>query len=363
MITLLTIGLCALILCILAWAFAHAHLQGEDHSHLDLYHGTPINQDVEPSRAHHDVVALLRNMRQGEPKGISKNRLAHMRERIDAIGDTANLDNITLTPIETHIDGHPITGEWICADNSDPHERLLYIHGGAFMLGSPKSHRTITTKLARSLNLSVFSLDYRMLPENKRMDCVEDCQAAYRWLMMNGPDGSAPAKHLYIAGDSAGGNLALVLSAWARDTDIQMPTAVIAMAPATDATLSSPTLTQNQATDPMLGPSLGMMLKLPRTLILWLAWVGSRRKPTDTAISPLHHRLDNLPPTLIHASEHEMLFGDARRYFNKARAAGSPVSLVTWLHMVHVWHVFEPNLPEAQQAFEHITEFVNATRS
>jgi acetyl esterase/lipase len=108
----------------------------------------------------------------------------------------------------------------------------------------------------------------------------------------------------------------------------------------------------------MLGPLLGKFTSAPRFLIAWGSWLSSRVHPCDPRVSPLRGNLADLPPTLIHASEAEMLLDDARRYVNKATEAGSEATLETWHHMLHVWHVFDPRLPEAQEAFEHIARFM-----
>jgi len=94
--------------------------------------------------------------------------------------------------------------------------------------------------------------------------------------------------------------------------------------------------------------------------LLWISWFINRVRPCDPRVSPAHGRLHGLPPTLIHASEAEMLLDDARRYVNKARAAGSDARLQTWHHMVHVWHAFGAALPEASEAFGRIAEFLES---
>ena len=110
--------------------------------------------------------------------------------------------------------------------------------------------------------------------------------------------------------------------------------------------------------DHMLGPAFGPITRMPRWLLSWFSWITGRVRPCDPRVSPVFGDLSNLPPTLVHASEAEMLLDDARRYVNKAREAGSEVTLETWHHMLHVWHAFEQRLPEAREAFEHIGRFL-----
>jgi acetyl esterase/lipase len=206
--------------------------------------------------------------------------------------------------------------------------------------------------------VSVLAVDYRLVPENRRIDCLTDCQTAYRWILENGPDGPGPLDVLFVSGDSAGGNLTLAVIAWARDVGLRAADGAIALSPATDAAFASPSLISNIATDHMLGPMFGRITKLPKSVVAWFGWLSNRMHPCDPRISPLRGNLADLPPTLVHASEAEMLLDDARRYVNKATAAGSEATLETWHHMLHVWHIFEPSLPEAQEAFDHIHRFM-----
>jgi acetyl esterase/lipase len=113
-------------------------------------------------------------------------------------------------------------------------------------------------------------------------------------------------------------------------------------------------------TDPMLGPLFAALMKIPHPLLLLIGWMQNRIRPNHPVISPVYGDLSNLPPVLVHASEVEMLLDDGRRYVNKASAAGSPVRLQTWNHVVHVWHIFNPTLTEAREAFAEIEKFLTA---
>jgi monoterpene epsilon-lactone hydrolase len=257
------------------------------------------------------------------------------------------------------VDAGGVPAEWVLAPGADPARRTLYIHGGAWMMGSPRSHRTITTRFSEVTGGAVLAIDYRLMPEHPRMAGIEDCRSAYRWMLDNGPDGAAPASAVFVAGDSAGGNLTLSLIAWVRDQGLRAPNAAVAMSPATDGTLGSPSLLANIETDAMLGPLFGPLSRVPRSVLLWVAWLRHRIRPNDPVVSPLFGDLSNLPPLLIHASDVEMLLDDSVRYSNKASAAGSPVTLQTWNHVVHVWHIFNPELTEARQAFDEIGRFID----
>lgn len=263
------------------------------------------------------------------------------------------------------VDAGGVAAEWVLAPGADPTRRTLYIHGGAWMMGSPRSHRTITTRFSEITGGAVLAIDYRLMPEHPRMAGIDDCRVAYRWMLDHGPQGaegnatsSVPASAVYVAGDSAGGNLTLSLIAWVRDQGLRAPDAAVALSPATDGTLGSPSLRTNIATDAMLGPLFGPLARVPRSALLWVAWLRHRIRPNHPVVSPVFGDLSNLPPVLIHASDLEMLLDDSVRYTNKARAAGSPVTLQTWNHMVHVWHIFDPDLTEARQGFDEIAKFL-----
>ena len=260
----------------------------------------------------------------------------------------------------TPIDSAGVRGEWVLAPGADSTRRTLYIHGGAFIVGSPKSHRTLTSRFSALTGGAVLAIDYRLMPEHSRMAGIEDCRTAYRWMLENGPNGREPARAVFVAGDSAGGNLTLSLIAWVRDQGLRPADAAVALSPLTDSTMASPSLKANLHTDAMLGPLFGKMTRVPRSLLLWIGWMQTRINPRDPVISPVYGDLSNLPPVLVQASEAEMLLDDSRRYVNRAQAAGSPVRLQTWSHVVHAWQIFNPELTEARDALEEIRKFLAA---
>jgi acetyl esterase/lipase len=279
-----------------------------------------------------------------------------MRSAMDALGEEVDFEGAIIP-----VDESGIRGEWLLAPGADPGKRLLYIHGGAFVAGSPLSHRAITAEYARRYGGAVFSLDYRLMPEHRRQAGIDDCRAAYRWILDTGPEGPGRAREVFISGDSAGGNLSLSLSGWIRDRGLPPPNGVIALSPATDNTFASPSMKTNIETDPMLGPLFGKLSRVPKFLLRTWALVTNRIPPRHPSVSPVYGSLAGLPPTLVHVSAQEMLLDDAVRYVNKARAAGSPVELQVWGHMLHVWHIFVMReMEEARHAFEQIEHFMNA---
>ena len=338
-----------ILIILLVVAVSYLHLRGENLSYLDS-HVVP-RPGGEPSAEYLQVVDSLKKMT--SMGGAGRKRLATLRQYMDAMSDGRYLDSEFIPVNEGNL-----RGEWVIAPGVNSRRRVLYIHGGAWMVGSPKSHRSITNRLSEVANAAVFSLDYRLLPEHRRAQGIEDCQQAYRWLLVNGPQGPEELDFLVVAGDSAGGNLTLSVIAWARDAALRAADAAIAFSPATDVALTSPSLTGNIASDPMLGPAFGKLIKIPLPLLWWASWFTNRIRPADAVVSPLRGDLSGLPPVLVQVSEAEMLFDDARRYVAKAQAAGSPVVLQSWPHMVHVWQIFTPELPEANHAYDNIGEFL-----
>jgi acetyl esterase/lipase len=327
-------------------------LRGSSLSHLDSDPLPPA--EYSPSPAQREALRMIRDMNRAGKGLRGRARLNAMRDFMDRMSDGLDLTS----EFRAAQDSGP-RGEWVIAPNAQPERRILYIHGGAWMAGSPKSHRAITDRLSQLANAAVFAVDYRLMPEHRYRDGLRDCQSAYQWLLANGPDGPAPAQFMAVAGDSAGGNHSLSLIAWVKEQDLQQPDAAVALSPATDLTFTAPSLRNNLGTDALLGPAFKPLTRFPLPLLWWGTFLFFRMSPSNPLLSPLRADLSGLPPTLIHVSDTEMLVDDARRYTRKARAAGSPVELRIWPGMFHVWHIFTPQLPEADDALKDIGDFLN----
>ncbi|MGM0571898.1 MAG: alpha/beta hydrolase [Pseudomonadota bacterium] len=326
-------------------------LRGENLTYLDR-DDTPT-QDYTPSPGYHQVLETIRDMGRSARGLKGRARLMALRRHMDSLSEGQEFVS------EFRPSGaNAPKGEWVLAPGVNPRRRVLYIHGGAWVAGSPRSHRTITDRLSKVANAAVFAVDYRLLPEHRYREGLRDCQQAYQWMLEHGPDDPEPAEFVVVAGDSAGGSHTLVLIAWIRDQGLRQPDAAIALSPSTDLTLTAPSNRLNIKTDPLLGPTFGSLMRVPLPILWWLSFFGMRLSPSSPLVSPLRGSLENLPPTLIHASESEMLLDNARRYANKAQDAGSPVELKTWPGMVHVWHIFPDLLSEAEEAFDDIGEFL-----
>lgn len=353
---------CLILLVLVFWAFERFYLRGR---RLETY-PRPVDPDAlksfskaeDPGPEHQEVIKAVTELTAQISFNIRKNNIPAARSVMDSISD-GRVYRCEFIPV----DAGGVTAEWVIAPGADTTRRLLYIHGGGFMLGSAKSHRTMTSKFSEITACAVLAIDYRLLPEYKHMDCVRDCRAAYQWLLENGPDGRGEIRQLFIAGDSAGGNLALSLVAWVRDNGLHTPDAVVVLSPLTDSTFSGASIHNNEATDIMLAPLLRILNRMPQFLTSWLHLWSHRIRPANPIASPLFGDLSDLPPTLVQASEAEMLLDDARRYVYKACASGSPVKLQTWAHMLHVWQIFDPHLPQAAEAWLEIGEFLEAQAS
>lgn len=341
---LVTMALIIMALVAAVLALRRKHQAGEeDETHTAL----PLNEN------HRQVLEKINGMHAATEGLRGRARIKVLRRCMDSMSDDLDV----ISSIRRSVNGAP-KGEWVVAPGAAPNRRLLYIHGGSWIAGSPKSHRAITDRLSRLANACVFAVDYRLMPENRYQDGLNDCQQAYRWLLNNGPNGKAAADFMVVAGDSAGGSHTLVLLAWIRDQRLPPPNAALALSPSTDLMLTLQSAPDKLKADAMLGPSLVKLMRIPLPLRWLVAVLSMRTLPSSPLVSPLRGSLHQLPPTLIQVSESELLLENAQQYAAKAQAAGSLVAVKTWPDMVHVWHLFTPLLPEAEAAFVHIEKFL-----
>jgi acetyl esterase/lipase len=244
--------------------------------------------------------------------------------------------------------------EWLLACNSVSSSRLMYVHGGSWISGSLQGYQAHAGRLAQETGCCVLNVDYRLAPENAFPAGLEDCDRALDWMLHNGPVEAGAAESTFIAGDSAGGNLILALLLMRRDQGKPLPSAAIALSPATDLTWSSPSIVNRADIDPILRPQrLGAVVQ---------AYLQSRAAVDDPYVSPLFGELQGLPPLMLQVGEAEVLFDDSTRFAGKAGAAGVAVNLEAWPDMPHVFQMFAPYLPQASGALASIGEFVRLIR-
>jgi epsilon-lactone hydrolase len=245
-----------------------------------------------------------------------------------------------------------VPAEWVTAAGVADGRVIMYLHGGAYQLGSPATLRHLVALLSAAAQARALSVDYRLAPEHPFPAAVDDAVAAYRWLLAAGHDPASIA----IAGDSAGGGLTLATLVALRDSGDRLPAAAVAMSPWTDLALTGESLRTRADADVMITPA-GMR----QTAALYLAGAD----PRHPYASPLYADLHGLPPILIHVGDAEVILDDSTRFAARARLAGVDVTLEIWGEMPHVFQAFAGLLPEADQAVAHIgswlREHVRAT--
>ncbi|MBL0172992.1 MAG: alpha/beta hydrolase [Gemmatimonadaceae bacterium] len=245
----------------------------------------------------------------------------------------------------------PPSGDWRGGEIvSWPHARsdgpvLLYLHGGGYLAGSPETHRPLVASLVRRLEGAAFVPDYRLAPEHPYPAALDDARAAYGHLLSLG---IAPAR-IVIAGDSAGGGLALALTLALRDTHAPLPAAVVTFSPWTDLAATGRSIEENTDRCAMFA---GITIHRAATFYLGAS------NPRLPYISPLYGEFAGMPPLLVHASEDEVLRDDAVRVAERARAAGVDVELRLWQRVPHVWQFFPAVLPEAAESLTDTVRFI-----
>jgi acetyl esterase/lipase len=244
---------------------------------------------------------------------------------------------------ETRLAGRPALE--LLAPGAERGRALLYLHGGAYVAGSPRTHGELAARISRATGMRAVSLDYRLAPEHPFPAAIEDAVAACRALR---EQGTAP-RRMVIAGDSAGGGLALATLLALRDAGDPLPAAAVLLSPWVDLEGTGESVRALAARDPIANVKL---ITLGRTLYL------NGADPRHPLAAPLHADLAGLPPLLIQVGTREVLLDDSRRLATKARAAGCDVTLEEFPEMIHVWQIFAPILEEGQRAIEKIGEWV-----
>ncbi|UCC45032.1 MAG: alpha/beta hydrolase [Candidatus Zixiibacteriota bacterium] len=238
-----------------------------------------------------------------------------------------------------------LSAEWISVGDNPEQRAVLYVHGGAYNIGSLNTHRDIAARIAKASKMKTLSIDYRLAPEHDHPAAVEDVVSAYRWLLENGYS----PRNIVIAGDSAGGGLAVAALVSLRDAGEQLPAAAVCMSPWTDLEGTGESITSLAHKDPFLTSDwLGVMAK---------NYVADD-DPRSPLISPIYADLHGLPPILIQVGADEILLSDSTRLEKRGRQAGVDVTLDIWANMWHVWHLFAGQMPEAKRAINEVGKFI-----
>jgi monoterpene epsilon-lactone hydrolase len=242
------------------------------------------------------------------------------------------------------VDEGDVRGEWIEPRNPRP-GTILYIHGGGYVSCSAATHRPATAALARRTQRRVFSVEYRLAPEHRFPAAFDDAFAAYRWMLSHDrPDNVA------LAGDSAGGGLALAVLVAARDSAVPLPACAVLFSPWTDMEGSEESMDLNAARCAMFAPA--------NIDDFATAYLGdaSRRDPRA---SPGTADLSGLPPLLMQVGDTELLLGDSARVHASILESGGECELQTFEHVFHGWQMLDGIMPEASAALDLAADFID----
>lgn len=227
---------------------------------------------------------------------------------------------------------------------------LLYMHGGAYLGGSASGYRGLAAEIGKVLGLPLWSLDYRLAPEHRFPAAIEDTVAAYRALL---DAGTAPGR-IVIAGDSAGGGLALATLVKLRQEGLPLPAAGYLLSPWADLACDGPTMASKAAADPSLDAA-GLLASAAH-------YLGTHDAAHPLA-SPVNADLSGLPPLLVQVGSSEILLGDSVLVADRAGAAETHVQLEVWPEMIHVFQSFHFMLPEGRAALDSAGAFLRARLS
>lgn len=296
-----------------------------------------------------------------QSRGISaylalKNRVTGRSGLLDVARERADVESMArmfrpIGPIECEpVSADGVPAEWIHQPGRVPRRAVLFLHGGSFVCGSIASHRTLAGNVALASDSQVLLIDYRLAPEHPFPAAVEDTLTAYAWLLAQG----FPPGQLAVAGDSAGGNLALALLIHLRDHHLPPPSAAVCFSPAPDLTFSGASWGFNAKKDLMLVES-----KEHEAVRFYLRDTDIRSPLASPSFADLH----GLPPLLVQVGSHEVLLSDCEGFVEKARAAGVEVQLDVWPQMQHEWQFAARFLPEGRSAISSAGAFLGAAFS
>ena len=259
----------------------------------------------------------------GEPESFTPEDLEKQRRSQDALGNmAASLSGLVWEPFTLA----GMDAAWMRLSREHRRRRvILYCHGGGYTSGGLGFSKVLASKLTRATGMDTLAFDYRLAPEHPYPAAVEDALTAWGHLESLG---IAPGD-IVLAGDSAGGNLALVVCLKLREAGRGLPGALLLMSPWTDMTASGESLRGRAGIDPVLTPEYMYAVRE--------AYAGGL-DPSDCLLSPLFADFAGFPPALIQVGTHEILYSDAERLAERMLAAGADCRLEVWENM---WHDFQ----------------------
>lgn len=238
-----------------------------------------------------------------------------------------------------------LKGEWTKSPEARDTHVLYYIHGGAFLIGSPATHRGEISELGRAGKMKTFALDYRLAPEYPFPQPLEDIFDGYLWLLEQG----YAAKNIIISGDSAGGNATINLMLFARDRGVPMPAGGIPISPWIDLGQSGETYRTREGIDPIVN--------LKAIQAQASAYLGEA-DPKLPLASPIYAEVHGLPPMYIIVGEAEEMLSEALTFTHKSAMAGVHIRLEVWPKMIHNFPLWHALLPDGKDAIKKAGEFM-----
>lgn len=240
-------------------------------------------------------------------------------------------------------------GEWVrgpgVAESTDA--AILYLHGSGFVVCSPKTHRGLVAELSRRSGVPAYSVDYRLAPEHPFPAAVDDTLEAFRYLL----DQGYPPERIVVAGDSAGGHLAVSLVALLTENELPEPAGLVLFSPLVDPYFDLAAATEREARDPMFTAGAARRI---------LSLYTEKADPKDARLAILDGDPSLMPPVLVHAGDREMLAADARALGAWLEEAGIPCELRVWPGQVHVFQMLYELVPEARASLDAAGAFVRA---
>jgi epsilon-lactone hydrolase len=296
-----------------------------------------------PSQAMQNVMDDLRAQRAASA-GQAPPPLAERRATFAPAGRPHPVpDDVPVTDVTA--DGVP--AHWLAAPGTDAGRVLLFLHGGGFEFGSVRSDGELAARLGRAGGMRVLFPEYRLAPEHHFPAAIDDVVAAWRWLRT---DQGLDAGSIAVAGDSAGGGLAVALLVAIRDAGEALPAAAVLMSPTVDLTSSGASMTERVEQDPLSTPDM-----LRQFAAEYLAGAD----PRTPLASPLFASLAGLPPLLVLAGTADLLLSDSERLAAAAAEAGVDVALQIGEGLPHVYPIML-GTPEAAEATEEVGKFLRA---
>jgi monoterpene epsilon-lactone hydrolase len=294
-----------------------------------------------PSRAMQDLIDTFRDQR----KASASQAPPTLEERRATFAPAGRIHPVPDDVLVTEVNAGGVPAHWLAAPGADADRVLLFLHGGGFELGSLRSDGELAARLGRASGMRVLFPEYRLAPEHPFPAAIDDVLAAWRWLRAGQ---GLSARSIAVAGDSAGGGLAVALLVAARDAGEELPAAAVLMSPTVDLTGSGASMTERADQDPLSTPAM---------LRQFAAGYLAGADPATPLASPLFATLTGLPPLLIQVGTADLLLSDSERLADAAGRAGVDVSLHVGEGLPHVYPIML-GTPEADQATQQTGTFL-----